>query len=154
MIWSLTRITNSGGYSKHKPLEPGLAGVLGDIQWSQHLVLTTPMWWGGLPAKLKGLIDRTFLPGETFDTRVGKGKMPRPMLVGRTARVILTGDTPGWLLRLMYGNAILRQLRGQILGFVGFKPSRFTYFSAASHPAPGILDKWQSKVQRIGAQAT
>ena len=142
-----------GGYAKSKPLEPELEKVLGNIEWSEHLVLTAPMWWGGLPAKLKGLIDRTFLPGRTFDTRVKKGKLPRPMLTGRSARVILTADTPGWFLRLLYGNAILRQLRGQVLGFVGLKPSRFTYFSAASHPEPGAIDRWVGKVRRIGAAA-
>lgn len=142
-----------GGYSISKPLEPGLEQVLGDIEWSEHLVLTAPMWWGGLPAKLKGLIDRTFLPGRTFDTRVKQGKMPRPMLTGRSARVILTADTPGWFLRLLYGNAILRQMRGQVLGFVGIKPSRFTYFAGASHPGAGIVENWVNTVKRIGAAA-
>lgn len=58
-----------GNYHDFKPLEPVLEQVLQDIEWSDHLVLTAPMWWGGLPAKLKGLIDRTFIPGRTFDTR-------------------------------------------------------------------------------------
>jgi NAD(P)H dehydrogenase (quinone) len=31
-----------GGYENHKPLEPVLERVLEDIQWSEHLVLTTP----------------------------------------------------------------------------------------------------------------
>ena len=44
-----------GGYDNQKPLEPDLEQVLADIEWSEHVVLTTPMWWGGLPAKLKGL---------------------------------------------------------------------------------------------------
>ena len=63
-----------------------LEGVLQSIEWADHVVLTSPMWWGGLPAKLKGLIDRSFLPGRTFDTK--SGKFPKPMLKGRTARVI------------------------------------------------------------------
>ena len=47
-----------GGYKRHKPLEPGLEKVLEDLEWAEHVVLATPMWWGGLPAKLKGLVDR------------------------------------------------------------------------------------------------
>jgi NAD(P)H dehydrogenase (quinone) len=58
-----------GGYKVQKPLEAELEQVLTDIEWSQHMVLTTPMWWGGLPAKLKGLFDRAFLPGRAFNTR-------------------------------------------------------------------------------------
>ena len=58
-----------GGYVNQKPLEPGLEQVLQDIEWAEHVVMATPVWWGGFPAKLKGLIDRAFLPGRTFDTR-------------------------------------------------------------------------------------
>lgn len=143
-----------GGYSHPKTLEPVLEHVLNDLEWSEHLVLTTPMWWGGIPAKLKGLIDRILLPGRAFDTRNPKPSgLPSPMLSGRTARVILTSDTPGWFFRLVYHKALMRQLRDQILGFVGFKPSRFTHLSGASHPKDGLIASWVRKVEKIGAQA-
>lgn len=140
------------GYEQAKPLEPALEQVLNDLAWSEHLVLTTPMWWGGLPAKLKGLIDRAFLPGRAFDphntTRFG---MPAPLWVGRSARVVFTSDTPGWFLRLVYRNALNRQLGGQILGFVGFKPIRFTQLGPASHPKAGEVARWIEKVRELGA---
>lgn len=103
-----------------KPLEPTLAALRDDIDWCEHFVLATPMWWGGLPAKLKGLFDRVFLPGWAFDTRVKPGRMPKPMLQGRTARAFVTSDTPGWVMRLVYKNALIWKLKGQILRFVGF----------------------------------
>ncbi len=143
-----------GNYHDFKPLEPELEKVLQDIEWSDHLVLTTPMWWGGLPAKLKGLIDRMFIPGRTFDTRnTTLAGLPAPLLSGRTARVIVTSDTPGWFMRLFYRQALMRQIKGQILGFVGFKPTRFTYFSGASAPKPGNVDRWILQVAKIGAAA-
>ena len=144
----------SGNYSNHKPLEPQLEEVLRNIEWSQHMVLTTPMWWGGLPAKLKGLIDRILLPGRAFDTRnTNWAGMPSGMLTGRTARVFLTSDTPGWFLRLMYRNAILWQLRGQVFKFVGFRKPRITHFTGASEPGEGVVERWLGKVRRIGAAA-
>jgi NAD(P)H dehydrogenase (quinone) len=143
-----------GGYDNQKPLEVDLERVLDDIEWSQHVVLTTPMWWGGLPAKLKGLFDRAFLPGRTFNTRETDWMgMPKPMLSGRTGRVIMTSDTPGWFMRWIYHNAMLCQLRDQILGFVGIKPARFTHFSGASHPKPGVVKRWIAEVQGYGAVA-
>lgn len=143
-----------GNYQDFKPLEPVLEKVLEDIEWSDHLVLTTPMWWGGLPAKLKGLIDRMFIPGRTFDTRnTNLLGLPAPLLSGRTARVILTSDTPSVFMRLIYRQAMIRQIKSQILGFVGFKPTRFTYFSGASQPKPGHVDRWIAKVSKIGAAA-
>ncbi len=144
-----------GGYENQKPLEEGLEQVLNDIELSEHMVLTTPMWWGGLPAKLKGLFDRAFIPGRTFDTRnVDWMGMPTPMLSGRTGRIFMTSDTPNWLMRLIYHNAMLRQLRYQILGFVGIKPTRFTHFSGASHPKPETVERWITEVQKYGAIAT
>ena len=141
------------GYGHSKPLEPALEGLLSDIEWSEHVVITAPMWWGSLPAKLKGAIDRAFLPGRTFDTRVPPGKMPKPMLTGRSARGILTADTPRWLLSLLYASPIIHQLRGHILRFVGITPARFTYFAGASHPKEGKIDKWIGKVKRLGLAA-
>ncbi len=144
----------NGGYDHPKEVEPALERVLSDLQWSEHLVLAMPMWWGGLPAKLKGLIDRAFLPGRTFDPRSKTTLgMPTPLLAGRSARVIVTTDTPGWFLRLMYKSALTYQLGGQILGFVGFKPARFTYLAGASHPKEGKVAQWISEVEKLGAAA-
>lgn len=126
--------------------------MLEDIEWSDHVVLTTPMWWGGLPAKLKGLFDRAFQPGRVFDTENTRASMPLPLLTGRTARLILTSDTPSWFLRIAYRNAIFHQLRGQIFGFVGIKPLRITHFSAASHPSENTVRKWVKKVERIAIE--
>lgn len=65
----------------------------------------------------------------------------------------MTSDTPGWFMRWIYRNAMLRQLRDQILGFVGIKPARITHFSGASDPKPGSVEKWISEVQKYGAIA-
>ncbi len=145
---------DAGGYADNKPLEPVLQSFLVDLEWSEHFVLCTPMWWGSLPAKLKGLIDRAFIPGRTFSTRETTAiGLPKPMLTGRTARVILTADTPGYFLRIAYGNAIINQLRGQILGFVGFKPVRFMLCAPAADATPKQVQAWTAKVRRCAAAA-
>lgn len=142
-----------GGYENVKPLEPQLERVLGNIEWSEHIVVTTPMWWGGLPARLKGLFDRVLLPGRAFSTRETDWMgMPTPMLSGRTGRVIITADTPGWFLRWIYGNAMPRQLRAQILGFVGIRPTRVTTFAGASDPKPGMVERWIGKVRGLAVE--
>jgi len=144
-----------GGYKEWKPLEPALEGVADDIEWSEHVVLTTPMWWGGPPAKLKGLIDRAFLPGRFFDTRNTDWKgAPKPMMSGRSGRMIVTADTPGWFLQWIYRNAMLRQLRDQIFGFVGIRPARITYFSGASHPKPDAVDRLVAKIRNLATVAS
>ena len=143
-----------GGYANWKPLEPQIEAVLGDLEWADHVVMSAPIWWGGLPAKLKGLLDRILLPGRAYDTRnLNKMGMPSPLFTGKTGRIILTSDSPRWFMRVAYGSAILRQLSGQIFGFVGIKPTRFTYFAGASHPKDGLVERWTREVRKIGAQA-
>lgn len=140
-----------GGYSQHKPLEPDLIAFQADIDWADHVVLLTPMWWGGLPAKLKGLIDRSFLPGWAFDPRKPlKSGLPAPLLKGRTARAIVTSDTPTFFFGLLYRKALLRQIQGQILRFVGLKPRRIIHFAQASHPKEGQIAKWIDQIAALG----
>lgn len=140
------------GYDYHKPLEPDLETLLDHIDWAQHVVITSPMWWGGLPAKLKGMFDRSFLPGRSFDTRnpLASG-MPRPMLKGRSARLIITSDTPRWFLSLAYRSAMIWQLRGQILKFVGIAPTRVSYFAGVSKAKAGHTNKWLETVRGLGS---
>jgi len=143
-----------GGYQNAKPLEPDLEAFLGDLEWAEHVVLTTPLWWGAMPAKLKGAFDRALLPGRTFDTRNTSALgLPAPMLTGKTARVLLTSDTPSIFLKLFYGNAIKKILTRQILGFVGIKPTRFTSFAPASHPEAARITQWCEKSAELGARA-
>lgn len=142
------------GYDNAKPLEPVLEDALENLEWCSHFVLAFPLWWGGFPAKLKGWIDRVFVLGRTFTTEqttpIG---LPAPLLTGRSARVVITSDTPRSFLWLAYRDAIFRQLKGQILGFVGFKPVKITFFAPASHPKPGAVDRLLDQMDRLGRDA-
>lgn len=140
-------------YSDAKPLEQDLEQFIADLKWADHFVLCTPMWWGGLPAKLKGLIDRSFLPGSVFDTKVKKGQMPKPMLKDITGRVIITSDTPGWVMSLLYRNALINQLKGQILGFVGIKPTKVVWCSGAGGANTEKINQWSERIERLGSLA-
>ena len=141
------------GYHNAKQLEPSLEKVLTDLLWCEHVVLTTPMWWGGLPAKLKGLLDRTLLPGKAFDPRKMRYGLPEPLLRGRSARVVITSDTPGWWLRLAYKNALLWQLKRQVLGYVGIRPTRITHLSKASHLHAEEASQWLAMLASLGERA-
>jgi len=143
-----------GGYKHSKPLEPELQTFSDDLEWSNHVVLATPMWWGGLPAKLKGLFDRTLLPGFAFDTR-NKTKigMPMPMLTDKTGRVLITADTPHWALQLFYRRAIIWQIRGQIMNFVGIKPVKISWFAGATGADDTRISRWSNDVENLGLQA-
>lgn len=54
------------GYRKRTELEPDLLDAQQKILWAEYLVWIYPVWWGSLPALLKGFINRVFLPGFAF----------------------------------------------------------------------------------------
>lgn len=140
------------GFRGAKPLEPALERFMADVEWSDHLVLAAPLWWGGLPARLKGLFDRALLPGTAFDPRRMSMGFPEPLLKGRTARVMITADTPGWAMRVLYRRAVQVQLGRQILGFVGFGPVRFSHFAPVEHANENRVRKWIGEAGRLGRE--
>ncbi len=142
------------GYNDIKPLEKDLETALRAIEWAETIVLTTPMWWGGVPAKLKGLFDRILIPGRAFDPRTrNELGMPRPLLTSKKARVIMTSDTPPEYLSSYYGDAVVNQLTGQVFNFVGIDPVSFTHFSGASGADDGLIQKWVSEVEGLAQAA-
>lgn len=129
-----------------KPLEPDLQAIWDDLTWCQHFVVAHPLWWGGLPAKLKGLFDRILLPGAAFQYVRGK-PLPEKLLKGRTSQVLVTSDTPGWYFRWIYGAGVRKQTEKQILDFCGLKPKGYHMFS----PIRGSDDA--SRAKMIGRAA-
>jgi NAD(P)H dehydrogenase (quinone) len=59
------------GYRKRMNLEPCLLEAQKKIIWCDHIMLIYPIWWGSMPAVLKGFFDRVFLPDFAFK----KGKV-------------------------------------------------------------------------------
>lgn len=126
-----------------KELEPVLSAFMEDVKWADHVVITFPMWWGNMPAKLKGLFDRALLPGLAYDPRNPlRTGQPAPLLGGRSCRVMITGDTPGWVQRWIFGNALQRHLKGQVLGFIGLKPVKVSYFGGIKDAQPTAIEAY------------
>ncbi len=134
-------------------LEPDLQTFRDALTWAEHVVFITPMWWGGLPAKTKGLFDRILLPGYAFDPRTRNLGLPKPLLAGRTARLIMTSDTPAWAFWAIYRRALRQQIQRQILGYVGIKPMGFSHFSPVEHSTDKIRARWLAQTEALGHRA-
>ena len=108
------------GYKIIQDLEPDLIRAQEMIKLSTHLVLITPVWWGSVPALLKGFFDRVFLPGFAFKYKKDSPFWDR-LLKGRTARIIITSDGPTWWNRLIFGDPTVHMLKSSVLEFCGFR---------------------------------
>lgn len=137
------------GYQKRIELEPDLLKAWESIQWADHLVWIHPIWWGGLPAVMKGFIDRLFLPGLAYKYRENSLWWDK-LLTGKTAHIITTIDQPGWYYRLMYGRPSVNQLKKSTLEFCGIKPVKVTYLGIIRTSNEGQRKTWLKSVKSLG----
>jgi putative NADPH-quinone reductase len=68
------------------------------LKAAEALVFVYPTWWYGLPAMLKGWLDRVISPGVGFELPHGPGPI-RPLLSHvRKIAIVSTCGAPRWLL--------------------------------------------------------
>ena len=108
-----------------------------------------------MPAQLKGLFDRAWLPGSAFryiKTKAGRRTIFWHRLFrGKSARIIIASGTAPWLVRFLPGN-VNAQLKWGILWFAGFKV-RTTWFGPSEQIPDRTKEHWLSKVRHLGAGA-
>jgi NAD(P)H dehydrogenase (quinone) len=124
-------LTTAERRAYHSPT-PDTASVGREIERLRHaegLVFVFPTWWFGMPAILKGYIDRVWVPGVAFELRNGR-TMPLLQHIRRFG-VVTTYGSPWWLNKfvtrdpnrhaLMYGLRYLvsRQARTLWLALYG-----------------------------------
>lgn len=139
------------GYQKRTELEPDLLNAWEKIKWADHLVWIHPVWWGGLPAMMKGFIDRLFLPGFAFQYRENSILWDK-LLKGKTAHIITTLDQPSWYYWLIYGRPSVNQLKKSTLEFCGINPVKVSYFGIIKNSKDTTRQKWISAVEKLGKQ--
>ena len=138
------------GYQQVQPLEADLRRAQADILWAEHLTLVYPIWWGGVPALLKGFFDRVFLPGFAFKYREGKA-FPDKLLRGRSAHLLVTMDTPPWYYRWIYRMPGLHQIRKTTLAFCGIEPRRTLTFGPSLGASDSQREAWLRQAQAIAS---
>jgi len=143
----------SSGYTSEQSLEDSLKSFQASLEWCDHLVIFTPIWWGALPAKLKGLIDRTFLPGFAFQYKKGKS-IPEKLLQGKTARIVMTMDTPPWYYLLIQVSPAFKQLKTTTLKFVGFNSVKRKMIGPIISSTQKSRSKWVDDVEKLGHSAS
>ncbi|MDR6196410.1 NAD(P)H-dependent oxidoreductase [Siphonobacter sp. SORGH_AS_0500] len=137
------------GYRKRMELEPDLVEALQKIKEAEHIVWFFPMWWYSYPAVMKGFVDRLFLPGIVMKFIEGK-PFPEKLLKGRTARIVITADTPSWYDRFFMGRPAINQFKKGTLEFCGIHPVSVTYIAPIKASSERFREKWLAKVSALG----
>lgn len=100
---------------------PEIESEIRKIEWCDLMIWQFPMWWFGLPATLKGWVDRVFAMGRTY----GGGRIYADgVFRGKRALLSLTTGGPEGAYRKGGFNgdimAMLRPVQRGMLQFVGF----------------------------------
>jgi NAD(P)H dehydrogenase (quinone) len=139
----------SFGYRKRTQLEPCLEEAQTGILWADHIVMVFPVWWGMVPAVLKGFLDRVFLPGFAFQKRPNSVWWDK-LLTGKTARIITTMDQPGWYYYFIYGRPSTNAIKKLTLEFCGISPVKVTTIGPLRLSKDSFRKKYLQKVEALG----
>lgn len=137
------------GYRKRTELEPDLLETQNKLKWADHLVWIYPVWWGSLPAIMKGFIDRVLLPGFAFKKRANSLWSDK-YLTNKTARIICTLDQPSWYYRWYYKRPSTNAMKKLTLHFIGVKKVKVTTIGPIRMSEEKFRKKWLKKVEKLG----
>jgi len=121
------------------------------IKWAEHLVFFFPLWLGGMPALLRGFLEQVARPGFALAGSDAKG-LPRKLLAGRSARVVVTMGMPALVYRWIFRAHSLKALERNILGFVGVAPIHETLIGSVEEDAD-TRRRWLSRLRTLGEHA-
>ncbi|MBV9344690.1 MAG: NAD(P)H-dependent oxidoreductase [Gammaproteobacteria bacterium] len=117
----LRQQTEESYASEHNGFVPELQAEMDKLFWAEALILQFPLWWFGLPAILKGWVDRVFAVGRAYG---GRRWFDRGVFAGRRAMCSVTvgGLAPMYSYSGINGpmSAILFPINHGILAFTGF----------------------------------
>ena len=107
--------TAHAAYEDKARNQRGIETHVADLEWCDTLVFVYPTWWYGLPAMLKGWLDRVLVPGVAFHMPDGPRAQIRPGLGNVCAIAVFTTCGASWWLTRVIGfpgkRTLLRGLR-------------------------------------------
>lgn len=131
-----------------QPLEPDLVTAQQNLLWCETWVMFYPVWWGNVPALLKGFLDRVLLPDFAYRPHDDDPLWDR-LLTGRTAHLITTSDAPASWLWWRYRNSDVHALRRATLDFCGIKPVRVTRIARVRFLDEVQRKRWLERMAKL-----
>lgn len=125
--------------------EPGVAPELqryaDDLRWCEAIVFVYPTWWSGMPAMLKGWVDRVWARGIAWDLPPGASTVRGRLRNVRRLAIVTSHGSSRWVnwLEGQCGRLIItRTLR------VLCHPLTITTFLAIyAMDSNGVQDRWR-----------
>ena len=136
------------GYKVIQQLEPDLLSLQESWKWADHTVIVYPNWWNTMPAILKGLFDRMWIPGFAFNFDKATHKLIQ-RLKGKTARVIIVAGTHSPFATWWKFGDYMNEIQAGILEFSGIK-TNMSAFGPSERVSDDVRAKWIKQVASLG----
>jgi putative NADPH-quinone reductase len=123
-----------------------------DLAWCEHLVLVYPLWFGSMPAIVRGVFEQILRPlfVLAFPEHGGKAKK---RLRGKSVRIIVTMGMPAIAYRWYYGAHSLKCLKRNVLSFCGMGPIRSSVVGLVGVASKSHHLRWMDRIGRYAARA-
>ena len=137
------------GYRERMLLEPDLSDAKRALREADTVVVATPLWWGSVPAVLKGFFDRALLPQQEY--RYTKLGLPEGLLTARRGRLLLLADTP-WYAAPFTGLPAQTQVARNTLRLCGIRSVRTHRMLGVKDAGPERIATWLDNAERLGSR--
>lgn len=117
------------------------------ISWAEQITFIYPIWWTGLPAMMKGYIDRVFSYG--FAYRYDQG-IQKGLLKGKKTVIINThGKSHEEYEKTGMDNALTLTSDNGIFIYSGLEIIRHFFFDKADKASPENLKIWKGQIKNL-----
>lgn len=117
------------------------------VKWADVITFVYPVWWVGLPAMLKGYVDRVFSYGFAYESVNGT---PRGLLNGKKALLFCTTGSPNEVYDQNGMHDSMKQTTGAgIFNFTGIEVISHTFFGAVPSVSDETRKEYLKEVEKI-----
>lgn len=111
----------------HRAIAPDTKKYQELISAADTLIFIFPVWWGQMPAILKGFVDRTFTPGFAFKYRklIGPIYIPHGFFKHKRSVVFMTEGSPWYFYLFGVARSPKKVIKRMIFDVVGLKVKFF-----------------------------
>lgn len=139
------------GYKEIQPLEPDLVDLQEKVRAADHVVIVYPNWWCTMPALLKGLFDRFWIPGFAFNFDKQTKKLIK-RLEGKTGRVIIVMGTHTPFSTWWQFGDYTNEIQYGILEFAGIK-TKVSAYGPCEKVDNACRTDWLKDIAKLGKRA-
>lgn len=117
------------------------------ISWAESITFIYPIWWTGMPAIMKGYIDRVMSYGFAYQYNQG---VQQGLLEDKQAVIINThGKSNAEYEATGMDKALLLTSDEGVYSYCGLEVKKHFFFDRADRATSEIIEKWENEIQSI-----